>query len=44
VAATSEDEEMSVSTDQFHREGVGDKFHFDLDCTAHDLNELISFK
>jgi hypothetical protein len=24
---------------QFHREGVGDKFHFDLDCTAHNLDD-----
>ncbi len=29
---------------QFHREGVNNEFHLDLNCTTYDLNDALLWK
>ena len=28
-----------MSSDEFNRKGINDKFHFDVDCAVDDLND-----
>jgi hypothetical protein len=50
ATSKAEEESVSAESDvvahhsrihpyQFHREGVDNEFHFDLDCTAYDLDD-----